>query len=209
MIVAAFAVDEARIVDLEDVGVRDSKELTREARARIYKEIASIGVFTVASASPQEIDSENLNRVTARKVRLAVARLLKVIGGPEKVSLVIVDKFGDAGSVKAALRRTGLTRTEIRVEEKADARYPVVAAASIVAKHVRDERIEVLRSLYGVRGSGYPSDPDTESWLREVFNKGETPPIIRYTWSTVKRLGGPWKRKSKVRPLRTLEDYLG
>jgi len=208
MIVAAYAVEARRLGDLADAGVRDSKELTREARARLYRVLASLGWLAVASASPREIDEENLNRVTARKVRLAVSRVLRMLGGAGRVELVVVDKFGDASAVKAALRSLGLARAEIRVEEKADARYPVVAAASIVAKHVRDERIEVLRSLYGVRGSGYPSDPETEEWLLNVFSRGEEPPIIRYTWSTVKRLGGPWKRKRRGGATRTLEDFM-
>ncbi len=207
MIVAAFAVEEGRVGELEEVGVRDSKQLTREVRARLYRALSSIGRFAVAAASPREIDGENLNRVTARKAALAVSRLLKQVGGQSRVALVVVDKFGDAAAVKEAFRRVGIVRAEIRVEEKADARYSFVAAASIVAKHLRDERIEVLRGLYGVRGSGYPSDPETEAWLAEVFARGEEPPIIRYTWSTVKRLGGPWRRKT-VRKARTLEDFM-
>lgn len=208
MVVAAYAVEDRDIHLLEEIGVRDSKELSRSARARLYRALSDIGFFAVASASPREIDSWNLNTVTARKVSQAVSRLIKRLGGPSRITLIVVDKFGDAGRVASYLRRLGLARAEIRVEEKADASYSVVAAASIVAKHLRDERIEVLRRLYGVRGSGYPSDPETEAWLAEVFARGETPPIIRYTWSTVKRLGGPWKRKTSPGPRRTLEDFM-
>lgn len=206
MFVAAFAVPSGEVDLLGEAGVRDSKELGRTGRAKVYRRLASIGRFTVVTAKPREIDSYNLNKLTTRKVVEALSRLARILGGWRSIQAVYVDKYGDSAGLRDSLRRRGY-KGLIIVEERADARYPVVGAASIVAKYLRDARIEALRRLYGVRGSGYPSDPATVEWLREVFERGERPSIIRYSWDTVKRLGGPWMRK-RAATARALDEFM-
>ncbi len=74
---------------------------------------------------------------------------------------------------------------------EADALIPVVSAASIVAKVIRDGEIDKLKKQYGDFGSGYPSDPRTTSFLASwVKEHGTLPPIVRRTWKTVDRLLG-------------------
>jgi len=74
-------------------------------------------------------------------------------------------------------------------ENHADERYPVVSAVSILAKVERDRIISELREEYGDFGSGYPSDPKTQRFLREWFEKyRDFPPIVRRKWSTVQGL---------------------
>jgi ribonuclease HII len=74
---------------------------------------------------------------------------------------------------------------EVRAEHGADARYPIVAAASIVAKVERDRRVEALADEYGDVGSGYPSDPRTRAFLREyVRDHGSLPDCARASWKT-------------------------
>ena len=206
MFVAAFAVPSDDVVLLEEVGARDSKELSRASRAEVYRRLASVGRFSVVTAKPQEIDSYNLNKLTTRKVVEALSRLAKLLGGWCEILAIYVDKYGDSAGLRDSLRRRGY-KGPIIVEEKADARYPVVGAASIVAKYLRDARIEALRRLYGFRGSGNPSDPETVEWLREVFARGEKPAIIRYSWDTVKKLGGPWMKKQAA-TIRTLDEFM-
>ncbi len=92
------------------------------------------------------------------------------------------------------------------MEPKADSRYPVVSAASIIAKVIRDRRIDVLRSMYGVKGSGYPADPETREWVMKVLSSGMRPPIIRYSWSTLE--GTDAFVKKVKRSGRTLEDFM-
>ena len=66
--------------------------------------------------------------------------------------------------------------TEIVSESKADDKYPVVSAASIIAKVTRDELlekwdyVETKSSLIEIDhnfGCGYPSDPLTKKWLQD------------------------------------------
>jgi ribonuclease HII len=74
------------------------------------------------------------------------------------------------------------------IEPKADGTYPVVGAASIVAKTTRDDALDDL-ARWGTLGSGYPSDPKTRSWLLEHARTGQPwPPFVRTRWQTVQDL---------------------
>jgi ribonuclease HII len=79
---------------------------------------------------------------------------------------------------------------EIVSQHEADDLFPVVSAASIVAKVRRDAEMREIEESFGEPvGSGYPSDPVTiaflEKWTRE---KGSLPPHTRTTWDTARRL---------------------
>jgi ribonuclease HII len=75
---------------------------------------------------------------------------------------------------------------EVVSEHKADARYAVVGAASIVAKVTRDRIIDELRAEFGEIGSGYPSDAKTVSFLKEYIREHGVPPTCaRKSWQTV------------------------
>ena len=205
LMVAAFAIDEVLEPELVRLGVKDSKQLTRAQRERLYWKLTDIGVFAVLPIPPREIDSENVNRLEERRLWDLLTIVFRRVGGPQEVKAIYVDKFGELRETYSRLRSVGY-RGSLVVEPKADARYPVVSAASVIAKVIRDRRIDVLRSMYGVRGSGYPADPETRSWAMEVIGSGQRPPIIRYSWSTLEGTEA-FVRKVK-RSRRTLEDFM-
>lgn len=101
-----------------------------------------------------------------------------------------IDTVGDAGRYQELLSRRfpGIAFT---VCPKADAIYPIVSAASIVAKVTRDRLLrdfqlpEAGLAVSRQFGSGYPGDPDTKSWLDghvdAVFG---FPSLVRFSWST-------------------------
>ena len=76
--------------------------------------------------------------------------------------------------------------TELVLEHKADEKYPVVAAASVIAKVTRDEKIAELRKKYGELGSGYPADPVTKEFLEQNWDR--CPEIFRKSWASYKRV---------------------
>ena len=83
---------------------------------------------------------------------------------------------------------TSLLRTPVTVisEHKADSRFPVVSAASIVAKVTRDRIIDALHEEYGEIGSGYPSDKTTIDFLESWISEHGSPPVIaRHSWRTI------------------------
>jgi ribonuclease HII len=68
------------------------------------------------------------------------------------------------------------------VEHKADVKYTIVGAASILAKVARDNEIKKLKAKYKIDfGSGYPSDPVTMEFTIKNFDKY---PFFRQSWET-------------------------
>jgi len=81
------------------------------------------------------------------------------------------------------------------VENFADRNYPIVGAASILAKVERDRRISQLEKLYGPLGSGYPSDERTIEFLKGYLRRRQDlPPIVRRRWKTIRRVKEKWER---------------
>ncbi|ADL18885.1 Ribonuclease HII [Acidilobus saccharovorans 345-15] len=204
LMLACFATKEENLGLLKDMGVRDSKQLTPHSRETLYRSIVRLGEFVVVPIPPAEIDRENVNVLEERAALKGLKVLLSRLR-PELVKAIYIDKFGELRILPGELKRLGF-RGRLVVEPKADANYVVVSAASIIAKVIRDRRIEVLRSMYGVEGSGYPSDPLTVSWVMKVLSSGARPPIIRYSWGTLRGTNA-FVRKAKS-PRRTLEDFM-
>jgi ribonuclease HII len=79
-------------------------------------------------------------------------------------------------------------------EHKADVNYPVVGAASILAKVTRDEHVrriaqEIEPKLNLPLGSGYPADPVTKKFLSTWVSRfGSLPPHVRTSWETCQKL---------------------
>ena len=86
----------------------------------------------------------------------------------------------------------------IHSEHKADATFPIVGMASILAKVERDSRIEQISQDVGIPlGSGYPSDPNTKAALPNLLVDSEPHPALRWSWKTVTRA---WNEKYGVDP---------
>jgi len=86
-------------------------------------------------------------------------------------------------------------------ECKADAKYPIVGAGSILAKHERDESIRALEAELGaIIGAGYPSDERTIEFARQALNNQLWLQHIRHSWETYSRIKGEKEQ-------RTLSDF--
>ena len=80
-------------------------------------------------------------------------------------------------------------KTRIVSRHKADRDYPVVSAASIIAKVERDREVAALRSQWGDFGSGYLTDDKTIAFLRSLLDKDdEYPSFVRKSWKPAKRV---------------------
>ena len=79
---------------------------------------------------------------------------------------------------------------EIVSKHRADVEFPVVSAASIVAKVHRDRRMDVIEDELGVViGSGYTSDYITRGFIEDWLDRnGTLPPHVRRSWKTSQKL---------------------
>ncbi|CAF1120037.1 unnamed protein product, partial [Didymodactylos carnosus] len=101
---------------------------------------------------------------------------------------VFVDTVGDPDKYALKLRSI-YPKIKVCVSKKADDLYPIVSASSICAKVIRDQIVENWKlSEYDktfVYGSGYPSDPNTKSFLTKCIDPVfGFPKFVRFSWST-------------------------
>ncbi|EHP70663.1 MAG: ribonuclease HII [Metallosphaera yellowstonensis] len=181
MVVAGVVLSEKGMGRLRAVGVKDSKKLTRKRREELFHLILEESeAVAIAKALPDEIDTNNLNELTYRKV-LEVMRALSAF----PIDTVTVDRVGKEVEVIEEIYRLGLRPN---VVYHADENFLEASAASIVAKVVRDRIVLELREQYGDFGSGYPSDPKTRKWVERLAKEGKPPPtIIRRTWKLLQK----------------------
>ncbi len=173
---------------LRELGVRDSKKLSRTQREDLSGKIARvISGVEIVEISASEIDilreEMTLNKLEAKIFASIIKKLAPQIA---YVDAADVDEKRFADDI---IQEIG-SPMNIVSRHKADDIYPVVSAASILAKVRRDEQVRKIEEEIGEPiGSGYPSDPNTirflESWL-ERFD--EFPPHTRKSWDTSNRL---------------------
>jgi len=184
MVVAAVGVrNEATIADL---GLKDSKLLSEKERERLYPLIRKHCKVSVLKIDAQEIDTirreMTLNQAVARAHATVISKLSPSCA---YVDACDVNIFRYAEMVRCNL----LKDCEIVSEHHADEKFPVVSAASIIAKVTRDRAIRTLSKKYGEIGSGYPSDPVTIRYLSGYIDEHKThPPIARRSWKTISNL---------------------
>jgi len=172
-------------------GVRDSKLLTRQQRERLFDVIREKAIsYVVLSIKPEEIDEYVRRKKKHTKLNyleaIYMARAINKLQG----EVAYVDASDTDVRVFSAQIEENLERKlSIVAVHHADRLFPVVSAASILAKVSRDREIEKLKKEVGDFGSGYPSDPRTVKFLKEwIASKKSPPPFTRLSWKTWKKL---------------------
>ncbi len=191
LVIAGVLLDEEDLPKFVDLGVRDSKCLSPRRREEFAAEIKELALkYHVAMLSPAEIDRvvetgrklHKLNRLEAQTMAKVIT-VLKPDVAYVDASDVLADRF------KHHIAENLGFKVQIISEHKADAKYPVVSAASIIAKVERDRVISELQEKHGNIGCGYPTDPQTlkflEKWIRKF---GSYPDFVRKSWKPAKRL---------------------
>ncbi|GLC33244.1 hypothetical protein PLESTB_000355300 [Pleodorina starrii] len=186
--------------DISGRGYADSKTLTHEARGKLFRAIdADHGVGWVAHImSAQHISHHMLGRDKISLNSLAFDATCCVIRtaleNGANVKQIYVDTVGDADRHRERLSRA-FPGIEFTVCPKADSLYPIVSAASIVAKVIRDQSLmdcQQSLKLQGEVGTGYPGDAATVVWLKDHIHPVlGFPPLVRHSWETCARLLEP------------------
>lgn len=187
MVIAGVVIEKSKRDLLIGAGVRDSKKLDESRREEILPEILRLSkAVIVRNIMPYEIDRENINDLEVRIVSSIIKTSCRVLNKcPEKI---YVDAIGEISESVERIKRLSGVR-EIYMEVDAEEKHPVVAAASIVAKVLREWYVEKIKRVLGDFGSGYPSDPKTIKWLEEnrELARRYRGVFIREKWSTYKR----------------------
>lgn len=163
--------------------VDDSKKFSTSEVHDLSEKIEETVEFSVVEITTDRIDNNLMTDVTVE----AYADAIKNIRYKKADSGYIDSFINDRDKLEERLRNAvDLKDTDLHCEYKADEKYPIVSAASIVAKSAREEHIDNLSDRYGDFGSGYPSDPNTREFLASyIAEHGEPPSCARNSWSTI------------------------
>lgn len=188
MIICGVLMDENKVENLLCLGVKDSKMLSPEKRRELFPLIQELSVnHMLVSISADEIDDREDNGLNLNE--LEAVRMAEVINELKPDKAIIDTPSVNIRSFEKFLKQHLTHECELVCEHKADVKYPIVSAASILAKVVRDaEVVELERKLNIKIGSGYPSDPDTQKFLDKYWYNLHKLPFVRRTWSTVSDL---------------------
>jgi len=188
LVIAGVIIEEAKLDRLKMLGVKDSKQLLASARIRLSKEIPEV----VDDFHVVELRAEELDRIVNRAPKFQRLNLLEAKGMAQVIEKLKPElAYVDSSDTRTERFKNNILdclsfTPRIVSEHKADVNYPVVSAASIMAKVHRDTRIEEIKKEYGEIGSGYAHDALTVKFLRDYYSDhGDFPPIVRRSWKTL------------------------
>ena len=159
VVAAAVCLTEEQEGKLITLGLRDSKRMTARGRERLFDAMREMGVLWRAQAATVErIEGEDILRASLWAMGRSALRVAELL--PVKPACVVVD-----GPVR--IPDLGLPQWPL---VGADALLPVVSAASVAAKVLRDRIMTALDSRYPgyglARHKGYPTPAHREAVQR-------------------------------------------
>jgi ribonuclease HII len=184
--------------------IRDSKKITPKRREILAKKIKELAIKYEILVIPAP-DIDDMRKVmTLNEIEInAFTKVIKKLR-PEVCYVDSADvneqRFADDILLNLSFKPLIVSK------HKADDIYPIVGAASILAKTKRDEEVRIIaqkleNKLKMPLGSGYPADPVTQKFLQSWLKKYERlPPNIRYSWKTTQNL-------LKNKNVRKLDDF--
>ena len=166
VVAAAVIMPEGLVIE----GLNDSKKLSEKKRDALFDIIKEKTVYSIAWATPAEIDELNILNATMLAMRRAVEGL------PERADFALIDGNCSRGfSIP--------TKTVVG----GDAKSMSIAAASILAKVTRDRQCAELDKIYPEYGfaghKGYP----TKAHREKVIEIGPCPEHRRSFLSFVEK----------------------
>ena len=137
--------------------IDDSKKLSESRREKLYDEIMEHALYVgIGEVSPEEIDRINILQATRKAMKIAAASV------PADVFLI------------DAVKELGLNGREVSVI-KGDASSYSIAAASIVAKVVRDRQMAEIDRLYPEYGFARNKGYGTKEHIEALKKYGPCP----------------------------------
>jgi len=187
LLIGGVVIEDNKLDQLSKIGVKDSKLLSPYNRNRLLKLIKGISKTVVTQKiSPALIDEYVSKGKKYRRLNYLEAITMGKVALNQDPDIIYVDA-ADINPDRFAEDIRSILKKDVKIfsAHKADQKYPIVSAASIVAKCERDAEIDRIAEENGYFGSGYPSDPRTIKFLKEWFSlHGEMPSFSRTSWKT-------------------------
>ncbi|MBI4148805.1 ribonuclease HII [Candidatus Woesearchaeota archaeon] len=188
LVMCGVLIQEGEETQLLKLGVKDSKLLSAKQRERICEQLKQKYKYCVVEIPPAEIDSAvngegpgNLNWLEADKA----AEIINTL--QPRQAILDCPSPNIKAYTQYLVQRLKDKSTIMQCAHHADRDFPVVGAASIIAKVTRDARIEEIKKRVGVDfGSGYVADPVTAEFVKSSWSK--FPEIFRHSWAPYQKL---------------------
>jgi len=190
LVIAGVLIKEENLPLLTKIGVKDSKLLSPKKRQTLATQITNITEKQrIIKLTPKQIDQAvNSQRKHHKLNRLEAQTMTKIINTlkPDKTYIDAADVNEER--FKHHIQEGLTTKTQITSKHKADKIYPIVSAASIIAKVERDKEIAALKDEYGDFGSGYLTDQKTTNFLKQwLQTHAEHADCVRKSWKPAKQ----------------------
>ena len=183
LVVGGVAVEEEKLEKIEKLQLKDSKRLTPARRKFMARRINKIAECHTVHIQAMDIDNLRAKGINLNEIEKIAIKKVIALSNPDFAYIDCLDINPQRFRDEMENFRNSLN---VIAEHKADDTYPIVSAASIIAKVERDMEIEKLRKEYRDIGSGYPSDPKTIAFLKK-YSYENLPDFVRKSWATVKK----------------------
>jgi len=190
MVICLVSCSPGQLKELEALAVKDSKALSPSARETLFPEIKKVALVETRMITADELNrrmgGENLNTIEMKTMAELIDRVR--VNGERAVYI----DSPDPKPLRCASRVLSYCagkNVKIIAAHKADAKYPVVSAASICAKVQRDSEIEKIKKEISIDfNSGYPSDQMTIDFLTKHMDDANLRKYIRWKWKTLRNV---------------------
>lgn len=184
LVIAIFSCQYENEGEINRLCKKDSKQLSAKQREDIFEKLKHLGKINFV-----ELDALMLNKLMNEYSlndieAMFMAKLIKSIESDVNVIIDLPDRYSWVFAKR--MEKFGIKKYE--AEHKADENHPIVAAASICAKVLRDRKIEEIKLVLGDFGSGYPGDEKTRNFLINRDNLKKAAPYIRTKWKTLETI---------------------
>lgn len=191
LIIGGVVIEKNKLDKLSTIGVKDSKMLSPKTRNRLLKLIKDISEKVVTKKiSPAEIDEYVRKGKKYKRLNYLEAITMGHVALNLDPDIIYVDA-ADINPERFAEDIRSILKKGVKIisTHRADQKYPIVSAASIVAKCERDAEVTKIAEENGYFGSGYPSDSRTIKFLKDWLSyHGEMPSFSRTSWKTWEKI---------------------
>jgi ribonuclease HII len=197
LVVCALSIPKEDRGILNNIGVDDSKNLSKIRRESIHAEIVSISKLRGWEIGLIHCDAGKIDRwmefgtLNTLEVMLFAEAITKATEITSKFTLFLdacdvdAERFGRNVSSALGKRSNGF---KIISKHRMDSTDAITGAASIIAKVNRDLAIDKLSKELGVDlGSGYPSDMKSKTAIEDLCREEIPNDCLRRKWSNVER----------------------